>query len=436
MILKASKRAGAKQLSDHLLNADTNEHVFVEEVRGFMSDRLNDALQETYVQAKANKRVKKFMLSVSINPPSDKVVSKKSLVEAADAIEKRLGLTGQPRVLVTHEKDGRRHMHAVFNLMDENLKVIKLDYYKKRLNQLSRELYLKHGWELPKGFKKTQERDITNFDLSEAHMAERQKLNPKEVKARLQTCWQQSDNLDSFKQALSQEGYVLAKGDTKNIFMLVDMQGEVRSLSRALSVSAKDVKAKLGVPDTMPSIDEAKQAITQTQKAALIKAQADIEKRHETHLITLKTQLFDMKVAHRQARKELSRYHQKRQAAELQNRQQQFGSPFKKAWLFISGQSSYLKKKHAAEYEASKRRDEDEKEAMVQAQLRERRDLHQQLKTYKQQHQSQLLRLNALASRGLLNHAHKLNLTRTFSHHNGEVQTPNTKRHPSQELEL
>ena len=34
----------------------------------------------------------------------------------------------------------------------------------------------------------------------------------------------------------------------------------------------------------MPSIDEAKQAITQTQKAALIKAQVDIEKRHETNL--------------------------------------------------------------------------------------------------------------------------------------------------------
>lgn len=437
MILKASRRAGSKQLSDHLLNTQSNEHVFVEEVRGFMTQNLDEALQEIYVQAKAkaNPKVKKFMLSVSINPPKDKTASKKSMVEAADQIEKKLELQGQPRVIVFHEKQGRRHAHVVFNLMDENLKIIKLDFYKKRLNNLARELFLEHGWDLPKGFKNKQERDITSYGLSEAHAAERNKLNPKELKARLQQCWEISSNLETFKQALSKEGYQLAKGDRRG-FVLVNMHGNVSSLSRTLSLKVKDVKAKLGDSQQLQSVEDAKQAITETQKAQLIKTQAQLEQRHEAQLVPLKTQLFDMKIAHRKGREDLSEYHSKRQTFELAQRQKQYQSGIKKVWLYISGQYHHLKKKHEAEYQASLVRDEQEKEALIQTQLKARHDLQQPLEVMIKQHQSQLLQLRSgIAHRAIAQEAN-INLTEGFNANRGHVQSPEKKRHHTQELEL
>lgn len=45
MILKGSQRSVARQLAQHLLRADENKHVEVHEVRGFLSEDLQGALQ-------------------------------------------------------------------------------------------------------------------------------------------------------------------------------------------------------------------------------------------------------------------------------------------------------------------------------------------------------------------------------------------------------
>ena len=40
MILKGSQRGGAKQLAQHLLKTEENEHVAVHELRGFIAESL------------------------------------------------------------------------------------------------------------------------------------------------------------------------------------------------------------------------------------------------------------------------------------------------------------------------------------------------------------------------------------------------------------
>jgi len=47
MIIKGAQRGGAGRLATHLQNTKENDHVEVHEVRGFMSDTLEDALHET-----------------------------------------------------------------------------------------------------------------------------------------------------------------------------------------------------------------------------------------------------------------------------------------------------------------------------------------------------------------------------------------------------
>jgi hypothetical protein len=59
MILKGSQRGGARQLAAHLLNVKDNDHVALQELRGFLSDDLQGAFDETHAIAKGT-RCKQF----------------------------------------------------------------------------------------------------------------------------------------------------------------------------------------------------------------------------------------------------------------------------------------------------------------------------------------------------------------------------------------
>lgn len=112
MILKGSQRAGATPLAAHLLRVDENDHVEVHELRGFVANDLHGALKEAYAVSKGT-RCRQFLFSLSLNPPQTANVSEKDFRNAIRAVEQQLGLTGQPRAIVFHEKEGRRHAHCV-----------------------------------------------------------------------------------------------------------------------------------------------------------------------------------------------------------------------------------------------------------------------------------------------------------------------------------
>lgn len=392
MILKASQRSGTKQLAQHLLNAEQNEHVDVHELRSFMAGELMGALQEIQAQAQANKNIKKPLFSMSINPPIGKSATVADFVEAANRAEQTLGLTNQPRALVFHEKEGRRHAHVVWSRIDENLKAIKLPYFKHKLTDLSRELYLKHGWDLPKGLQNKQDRDVSNFDLAEWQSAKRQQLNPKELKAQLQSLWQQSNDLASFQTALVDHGFALAKGDKRG-FVLVDQQGSVRALSRALSIKSKEVKAKLGDSENLPNVEDAKAKMSQLQKTTIKNLHTELNQRHQAQLLPIQRRIDDMAESHRQARQTLNSFHAERQQQERNTRQAQYQKGLKGLWHLITGRYHKQKQQHEEAYQASLERDNQEKEALISRQLKEREELQQTLEAMRLRQQSERLTL-------------------------------------------
>jgi Relaxase/Mobilisation nuclease domain len=78
------------------------------------------------------------------------------LATAAERAESALGLKDQPRAIIIHEKNGRRHAHVVWSRIDpEQMKALNLPYFKNRLSELPQDLYLEHGWELPEGHRTT-----------------------------------------------------------------------------------------------------------------------------------------------------------------------------------------------------------------------------------------------------------------------------------------
>ncbi|MCK5622916.1 MAG: relaxase/mobilization nuclease domain-containing protein, partial [Alphaproteobacteria bacterium] len=260
MILKGSQRAGAKQMALHLLKTEENEHVEIHDLRGFVSDDLKAALQESYAVSQGT-RCKQFMFAVSLNPPQTENVPVEVFEGAIDAIEERLGLEGQPRAIVFHEKEGRRHAHCVWSRIDtQEMKAINLPHFKLKLRDISRQLYLENGWKMPLGLIDSRERDPTNFTRAEWQQAKRAGLDPKALKGMFQECWAASDSRKAFAKALEARGLYLARGDRRG-FVALDFRGEVYAIAKYTGVRTKDVKAKLGDPQSLPSLSEAKATI-------------------------------------------------------------------------------------------------------------------------------------------------------------------------------
>jgi len=289
MILKGSQRGSAQALALHLLNTSDNDHIEVHSVNGFMADDVEGALQEIHAISRATK-CRQFMFSLSLSPPQDAVVSDQDFLDAIQQATDKLGLADQPHVVVFHEKNARRHCHVVISRIDTDvMKGINLPFFKDRLCELSHELYLTHGWDMPKGHEDRMESDPQNYSLEEYQVAKRVKRDPKALKNLLQDCWTQSDSKASFIIALQEHGFALCRGDRRG-FVALDAQGNVYSLSRWLGVKSKELKARLGNPDSLPSVDTAEQQFHDNapRKAQQTSAQFDAK---TAGLIRLKDQM-------------------------------------------------------------------------------------------------------------------------------------------------
>lgn len=162
MILKGSQRSGGKQLGLHLLREDQNEHVEVHEVSGFVSETVLGAMKEALALSKGT-RCQQYLFSVSLNPPAAESAGVEVFERALRLIEEKMGLVDQPRVVVFHEKEGRRHCHAVWSRIDaQTMSAKPLPFFKSRLRDVAKQLFIENGWELPKGFESRERRDPRN----------------------------------------------------------------------------------------------------------------------------------------------------------------------------------------------------------------------------------------------------------------------------------
>ncbi|MCG8323047.1 MAG: hypothetical protein MI921_26340, partial [Cytophagales bacterium] len=182
MILVGNQRGGGADLARHLMK-DDNERVVVHEIRGFVSNDLAGAFQESYAISRGT-RCKQHLYSLSLNPPKEADPTPELLVDAVNRAEERLGLSGQPRAIVFHEKYGmdgsiRRHAHAVWCRIDtDRMRAVQMSYDRPRLQTLGRELYLEHGWTMPRGFVNSKESNPRNYSLAEWQQAKRAKKHP------------------------------------------------------------------------------------------------------------------------------------------------------------------------------------------------------------------------------------------------------------------
>ncbi len=267
MILVGNSRGGARDLARHLTKEE-NDHVTVHELRGFVSNDLDGAFQEAYAVSRGTK-CKQFLFSLSLNPPADANVSTEDFERAIGQCEKDLGLTGQPRAIVFHEKEGRRHAHAVWSRIDaQTMTARQMSFHKMKLQDVSRELYREHGWRMPEGLADRSKSDPRNYSLAEWQQAKRIDKDAREIKEAFQDAWAISDNRASFEHALKERGYWLARGDRRG-FVAIDHHGEVYSVPGQAAIKTKAVRERLGEEDTLPSLPQAHQTMAREMSAML-----------------------------------------------------------------------------------------------------------------------------------------------------------------------
>jgi hypothetical protein len=379
MILKGSQRGGAKQLGQHLLKTTENEHVELHEVRGFMASDLLGALREAEAISKGT-RCKQFLFSVSLNPPQHEDVRVESFETALAAIEERNGLTGQPRVVIFHEKEGRRHCHAVWSRIDaETMTARPLPFFKNRLREVSKQLYLEHGWQMPRGLMDSKERDPRNFTLAEWQQAKREGRNPGQDKATIQECWAVSDSKTAFIKALEERGFYLAKGDRRSHVALHFDGGEPISISRAIGKKIKDVRARLGEGDDLPSVEQTRQRVAADILPRLKSHMDDARGRAAKELHPLDDQRRAMQANHAAERVKTDAGQQTRYEQETRQRADRMRRGLAGLWDRLTGTYAKLRKQNELEALWALQRDREQRHALLQAQRAERQTLQLQI---------------------------------------------------------
>mmetsp|Transcript_23889 Transcript_23889/g.43381 ORF Transcript_23889/g.43381 Transcript_23889/m.43381 type:complete len:442 (+) Transcript_23889:255-1580(+) len=388
MILKGSQRSGGWALANHLMNDQDNDHVILMETRGFVGETLHEALDEAHVISKAT-RCEKYLYSLSVNPPPHHIADEDELISAIERAENALGLDDQPRAIVIHEKEGRRHAHVVWSRIDaDKLKAVQISHDKRKLMSLSKELFLDHGWELPKGLQAYGGRNPLNFTLAEWQQVKRLGVDPREIKQSIRECWERSDGKAGFVHALEDRGLFLARGDRRG-FVVLDVHGQVYSLSRWSGVTAKNIKTRLGPPDALPDVSEVRNTVLARAKDTVKTFIADTRTAQDAELAPLNFEKAQMVSAHRSERTTLKHAQEKRWIDETKTRQAKLNGGLKGVFDWISGKARQTRKENEQEAYFCLKRDQHQRHALVDAQMQERQNLQQKFISLRKSHKQE-----------------------------------------------
>jgi hypothetical protein len=372
MILVGNQRGGARDLARHLTKPD-NERVEVAELRGFVARDLDGAFQESYAISRGTKCTQ-FLFSLSLNPPKGGEVSTDQFMSAIDHAEHRLGLTGQPRAVVFHENRGddgevRRHAHAVWSRIDvQEMKAIPLPHSKRKMQEVSRDLYLEHGWTMPRGLAVSGERDPRNFTLAEWQQAKRIKEDPREIKAAFQDAWAISDSKTAFSHALQERGYWLARGDQRG-YVAVDRHGEVHNIAKRIGIKTKQVRERIGDIEALSSVADTKIEIARAMRAKMEAFQREIVEKEDRERKDAEARRDAIKARQEAPRDALQEAARLRQQAEDRERQKRIRRGLPGLWDRLTGE------RNTQETETAQKWDKAERDMLTAAQLSQRREV-------------------------------------------------------------
>ena len=271
MIIKGKSRGNGAQLGKYLVTQGKNERIRVIEVRGVTAEDVPGAVCEMDAIS-LGARTDKGLYHAQINSRAEEPLTDEQRAIAVDRLEEGLGLTGQPRVVVVHEKKGREHCHVVWSRIDlDRMAAISDSNNYRKHEEVARALEREFGHEPVRGAHVERDgkpRPDRTPSHSEMLQAERTGVSPAAAKAVMTELWHETGNGKSFQAALETKWWVLARGDRRD-FVAIDINGGVHSLARRIEgATAADLRERFAEldPKSLPSIAEAKQMQSERQQ--------------------------------------------------------------------------------------------------------------------------------------------------------------------------
>ncbi|MEM1145648.1 MAG: relaxase, partial [Pseudomonadota bacterium] len=292
---------------------------------------------------------------------------------AVGRAEQRLGLTGQPRVVVFHEKRGmdgqlRRHAHAVWCRIDaDRMRAVQMSFDRPKLQAVARELYLEQGWTMPRGFVRHEERNPRNYSLAEWQQAKRAKKDPAKLKAMFQDCWAISDSQASFANALKENGYILARGDRRGV-VAVDHQGEVYAVRQYVGIPSKRVRERILDRDRLPSVARAHHEAAQLVTDRLRELEAEQKREALRNLRRLADQRRRAQLAQRDATVRALQEQRERRERKAREREARLKTGWRGLIQRITGKRRKIEAENHASAEKAMQRDLTEHKALIDRQ--------------------------------------------------------------------
>lgn len=262
MISSATRGAGGRALGAHLANPEHNERVEVQQSRGLLSESIREQIDELTGLA-SHARTRRPLYHVHLDPPADHPLNPQERARYWEKFESEFGLSDRPFSSVIHEKHGREHEHRVYLAVKSDGRAVKFDHDYARREKLNRVFELERGEALTVGrhnravanaleregrddlAQQIQESGITDaprpqaISPNERHQQERTGILKIDVAQQVLTAWQQSDNGQSFANALNENGLTLAHG--QKCAVVIDGTGNTHALGRLLNFATKEV---------------------------------------------------------------------------------------------------------------------------------------------------------------------------------------------------
>ena len=214
MIIGANKRGNGGQLAAYLLNQEKHERAELLEMRGFADTGiLKGALNGIELEAMQTNGTKPFY-HCWLRLDDGETLTAAQWQKSFAAVEHRLHLEGQARVIVEHQLQGEKHYHVVWSLVDrERGQMIEIPFDGMRRTEVARTLEQEFGLrKLAPAHEPEQER-LLREEWQQAERALRDVAEVRNAKAAIRDAWQRSDNGAAFCAALEEKGLMLAIGE-------------------------------------------------------------------------------------------------------------------------------------------------------------------------------------------------------------------------------
>jgi Relaxase/Mobilisation nuclease domain len=243
MIGKGNHHRHGVKLAAYLMTGHPGERAELIEMRDFgpVSD-LRDGFRAEHIRARDGTRADAPFFHVQLRGAHGEglKLTDAQMLEIADRCDTALGLAGQPRAASLHinRQTGDRHLHLGYSLVAESedgrLYVRKLGLYKNKLKALSRELEKDYGLQIVSNERQPHDR-APIADRGEIEESRRIGTDVRAIRTAILDCLEQSDGGKSFKAALEARGFMLATGDRRDCFVVVDAAGGQHALNKKLT---------------------------------------------------------------------------------------------------------------------------------------------------------------------------------------------------------